>query len=186
MSARQAALAIALLAVVPALAAGTGWTHFVSKQYRYSAWYPPGWQPLTPKSQSLTIINFPQSERVGGGVIPAHGALIQAGPAHRPGKTIEELLQEGMTVAGARYPILDQTLLTGLPYADAPKALRQVEYYENYGSATRPILQHVTTFWCKVHGRIFSVALFYFRGNKDAKMLEAEALSVARSMRIGK
>ena len=180
------ALAIVLLAASPALPAGAGWTHFVSKRYRYSAWYPPGWAPLTKRSQSLTVINFPQSERVTGAVVPVGGALIQAGPAERPDKTIEDLVQEEMTVAGARYPILDQTLLTNLPYPDAPKTLRQVEYYENWGSATHPILQHVTTFWCKVHGRIFSVALIYFHGNKGAKVLEAEALEVARSLRIGK
>ncbi|MGH9473163.1 MAG: hypothetical protein ACRD1M_10520 [Terriglobales bacterium] len=155
----------------------------MSAKYRFSAWYPPGWQLLIPGSQSLEIINFPQSQRVTGTIIPENGALIQAGPDVVPG-SIQEQINASLLHAGAVAPALDQTLVTGLTYPGSPKTLRQVEYYENYGTQTDPVLQHITTFWCEINGRVASVALFYWRGNKGAKMLEGEALDVARSLRV--
>jgi len=178
-------LGLFCLAGTAAVPAGTGWTHFVSTKYRFSAWYPPGWQPLAPGSQSLEIIDFPQSQRVTGTIIPEGGALIQAGPDALPG-TVQDQINSELLHAGAVSAIIDQTLVTGLPYPDAPKTLRQVEYYENYGTQTDPVLQHITDFWCEVNGRVAGVTLFYWRGNKDAKMLEGLALDVARSLRVQK
>lgn len=182
----QKSLAIVLLACATASAAPNGWAHFVSKQSRFSAWYPPGWQPLTPGSVALEIVDFPKSEAVTGAVVPERGALIQAWPASDPADTIEKLIQRQTTIDGDVAPDVDQTLLTGLRYPDSPRTLRQVEYVRNEGSAVHPILQHVTMYYCKVHGRIFEVMLIYFRGNKKAKQLEAAARSVARSLRIQK
>ncbi len=185
---RVLAVGIFLLLAVAAVPGGAGWTHFASKGDRFSTWYPPGWHPFMAAwshFDDLAVINFPTSERVTGVVIPVHGAMIQAGPAP-PGKTIEDLVQASTKFAADPAPLVDQTLLTNTPNPDACPTLRQIEYYDNLGSAVTPILEHWTSFYCTVHGRVFIVSLSYIRGNKDAKMLEAETLSVARSLRIEK
>lgn len=185
MSARTL-LSIALLAGVAAMPATNHWTHFVSPQCRFSTWYPPGWRQTVPASEGLEIANFPKSQAVTGVFIPITGALIQAGPAADQSQTMEDDVIGQMRADWARLTTLDQTIVTGMPYPNFPKTLRVVEYYENYGTATKPILQHTTMILCKVHGRIFIVELFYWRGNRHAKMLEGEALDVARDLDIEK
>ena len=174
---------IAVLLVATIAGAKSGWKAFHSEQYRYSTFYPPGWQPLTPRSQAFTAINFPQSERVEGIVVPPSGAMIEAGPTGEP--TVDKEIKADLENAGTDATV-DQTLLTKLPYPDACKSLRQVEYDVNLGSTTSPVYQHITSFYCEVHGRAFGVTLIYYRGNKDAEMLQAVALDVARFLRIEK
>lgn len=180
----QTATRAAVLGGTAAAPQGAGWTHFVSATYRYSAWYPPGWRQMS-TLDSIYIADFPQSQAGTGSVIPEQGAVISVGPTEVQG-TISEQINAELNHAGVKSPILDQTLETGLKDPDAPTTLRQVEYYDNFGTATDPILQHVTVFYCEVHGRIFEVVLLYWRDNKNAKMLEGEALAIARTLRISK
>ncbi len=162
-----------------------GWTHYVSAQHRFSAFYPPGWHLLTPDVGVLQVVNFPDSERVGGTIIPPAGAIITVGPTGYPGKTVNDVIVASLVGADGP-PILDQTILTDGLGPDGCPALHEVQTYLNLGSATHPVLERDTTYYCQVHGRIFTVNLEYFRGNRAAPMLESLARTVATTLRIEK
>lgn len=174
---------LAVAGVFAVLLAQTGWTRLGSKEYRFSTFAPPGWQPLIPNSHTFPVINFPQSERVEGAVIPESGALIDAGPVNRPVRTIADAVRTGMP-AGAEVT-LDQTLLISTRDSDACQTLREVGWDVNLGDADHPVFEHTTEFYCEVHSRLFAVGVDYYHGNKDAAMLNALALTVAKDLRIG-
>lgn len=178
---------LVIAAVLGALVASlsqTGWTQFKSAEYRYTAFAPPGWQPLIPNSHSFPVINFPQSERVEGAVLPESGAIIEVGPGGGTAKTVRDLylkeLPEGTV------PTMDQTLLVPAPDPDACRTLREVGWDVNLGDADHPVFEHSTSFYCELHNRVFVVRVEYYHGNKDAKTLDALALTVARTLRISK
>ena len=162
-----------------------GWVHYVSTQHRFSAFYPPGWHEVTPGLGGLQVINFPDSERVGGIIIPPAGAIITVGPTGYSGKTINDTVVASLVGADGP-PILDQTILTDGLGPDGCPTLREVQTYLNLGSATHPVLERDTAYYCQVHGRIFTVDLEYYRGNKDAAMLESLARDVAMTLRVEK
>jgi len=162
-----------------------GWTHYASPKRQFSAFYPPGWHLLKPDFGILQAINFPDSERVGGVVIPPTGAIITAGPTGYPGKTINDVVVASL-VGTDGAPILDQTLLTDGLGPDGCPTLREVQTYLNLGSPVHPVLERSTSYFCQVHGRIFSVNIEYYRGNKDAAMLESLAREVSMTLRIEK
>jgi hypothetical protein len=162
-----------------------GWTHFVSAHHQFSAFYPPGWHELTPGLGGLQVITFPDSERVGGIIIPPAGAIITVGPTGYPGKTVNDVVMASLVGADGP-PILDQTILTDGLGPDGCPTLREVQTYLTLGSATHPVLERDTAYYCQVHGRIFTVDLEYYRGNKNAAMLESLARDVAMTLRVEK
>ncbi|MGH9414381.1 MAG: hypothetical protein ACRD0Y_11675 [Terriglobales bacterium] len=177
------AFALALVSGLVAARPFYGWTQFFSAKYKYAAYYPPGWHLLQPTGDSLTAINFPDSQRVTGAVIPEQGAYIDAGPVSASITTVNDAVMQALAHADGA-PILEQTLLTSDPGTNGCPTLHQLEYYENFGSSTKPVLEHWTSYFCSVHGRIFAVDLGYWRGNKDAALLEGLARTVANTLQI--
>lgn len=176
----------ALLGAAVAAQPCRGWRLYKSASERFAAYYPPGFHMLNPRLFGLDVVNVPRSRLASGGpVIPENGAEITVGPAEQPGKTIDDLIVQSQRSADGP-PILEQTLLTSGLGPDGCPALHQVENYENFGGPIHPVLMHWTTYFCEVHGRIFAVTLSYWRGNKDRKMLEGFARTVAMTLRIYK
>lgn len=169
-------LPIALIAVGSIVAAQhSGWEHFGSERYGYSASYPPGWHQFSSKNEdSLEIINFPDSQRRAGIVIPPWGADLAVGPSPYPDKSLEEWIQIDLRGEDATT---DKTVANTAAGRDACSSFREIKYLEN------PDLSW-TLFYCREAGRQFRISLAYSPQNREAKSLDAVALEVAKSIRF--
>lgn len=175
-------LPIALIAVGSIVAAPqSGSEHFRSERYGYSAAYPPGWHQLSPKRDSLDIINFPDSQRRAGIVIPPSGAELMAGPSPYPAASLEQWIQSDLQ---GQKPEVDRIVATGTRNPEACSVFREVKYLDNINPSAHPYYMNWTVFYCADEGRHFAVSLDYFPENSAAKDLDEVALGVAKSIRF--
>lgn len=184
------AVPFALLLTLIAAAPTGGWKRFYSQKYRFAVFYPADWAPLDfhgiePQGEYLDVINFPESERVTGIVIPQSGAELIVAPSRNPGATIDDLVAQSLKFVHDA-PSVDQTILTGMTGANECGTLRQVKYHINLGDDLHPVLEHDTVYYCEVHRRILVVTMRYFRGNKDATMLDGIARTAAQTLTVFK
>lgn len=173
---------LCLIAVGLGLSAATPtWKTFKSTKYRYSARYPASWYlfttTLTPKLDSLDILNFPPDQRVRGVILKESGARIMVGPAPSEMRTMEQWIKEDTKFDTQ----VAQREIKG--FTKSPSGCAELVEVTSLSEVGPGAYFHHTAYYCSTKYGLYGVSLLNWKGDPNQEKLQAIALKIALGLR---
>jgi hypothetical protein len=183
MNVRRVLLALLLILLGGGAAAAQGLLTFKSRKSNFTVRYPKSWQLLESSdakqisTDTLDIINFPNSQRAEGVVLKPGGAEITASTAPPEVRTIESWIEK------------DTKFNSNVHVHEVEDAAQRSSVCTQLVEATSLFNVgpqrnlHVTSYYCSTERGLFAVDLKNWDGDPNQKQLQATALEVLKSLR---